>query len=300
MSFARTFLKGIVDYAGLFPPATQGMADAVRTYAEYRSGEDRALLGRFVVPIARIDKFSAAAESVLPRGDGAEPWRVSVIAGGDLSAVREKSLHFNCSHWQGSDVGHAICDSIELPVRSAGEIAVALSSFPTFFRIFLEIPVDTDPERLIASLAGTRGGAKIRTGGTVESAIPDSATVLRFIKACHRHGVPFKATAGLHHAIRGLYPLTYEPNAPRALMFGYLNVFLAAAAVEADAPDAYVLDILNETDASAFLFTEKAVWYRDLVMGGGQFAAVRERVALSFGSCSFTEPVSEAKTLGII
>ena len=49
-----------------------------------------------------------------------------------------------------------------------------------------------------------------------------------FLIACRRHGVTFKATAGLHHAMRGSYPLTYERASESGTMFGFLNVFLAA------------------------------------------------------------------------
>src|SRR5262245_27937410 len=71
--------------------------------------------------------------------------------------------------------------------------------------------------------------AKIRTGGLKPDAIPAIADVAAFIVACADRRLPFKATAGLHHPVRAPYPLTYESNAPRAVMHGFLNVFLAAA-----------------------------------------------------------------------
>ena len=50
MSSARSFLRGVIDYAGLFPPAQLGMSAAVNAYDEYRHSADKDLLGRFVVP----------------------------------------------------------------------------------------------------------------------------------------------------------------------------------------------------------------------------------------------------------
>lgn len=303
MSSARAFLSGIVDYAGLFPPASLGMHTAVRKYATHLSGVDADLLGRFVVPAERLDEFSAAAEALLPQGPGAKPWRLSVIAGSagsDQGAAREKTLHFNCSHWTDAPNGHAVCDAIEIPVKSSDDAASALRSFPAFFQLFLEIPSEPDPETLIAVLEGTSAAAKIRTGGVTESAIPSSAQVVRFIRACVRRGVRFKATAGLHHAVRGVYPLTYERDAPVAMMHGYLNVFLAAAFSKAGMGEADLIRLLDETDASAIRISDDGASWRGNSVTGAQLADARESVALSFGSCSFTEPVAEAKELGLL
>src|SRR5688500_1293567 len=46
----RALLDGLIDYAGLFPPATLDMQAAVARYARYRAGERAWMLGRFVVP----------------------------------------------------------------------------------------------------------------------------------------------------------------------------------------------------------------------------------------------------------
>src|SRR5438552_3294700 len=49
----RALLAGVVDYAGLFPPARLPLDQAIRRYAEYRQGTDAWMLGRFVCPAAR-------------------------------------------------------------------------------------------------------------------------------------------------------------------------------------------------------------------------------------------------------
>src|SRR5271163_4781244 len=72
-------LTGLIDYAGLFPPAGLGMQEAVRNYAAYSKGDDAALLGRLVVPAARLDEFSQFAGEI---GSGAiESWPLSVLIG---------------------------------------------------------------------------------------------------------------------------------------------------------------------------------------------------------------------------
>jgi hypothetical protein len=299
MTSLRPFFTGIVDYAGLFPPAKLDMSAAVHAYAKYREGPDGDLLGNFVVGVGRLDELSACASALLPRD--ADPWKVSVIAPIDnLTHSRSAIDHFNAIHSVQSKSGHAVCDTIELPVSSHDDIRNAVAIFADDLSTFLEVPTRSDPAYLIAEIAETPASAKIRTGGTVGSAIPAPEHVLRFIRECVDKGVPFKATAGLHHAIRGRYPLTYEPNAPTGMMFGYLNVFFAAAFCAAGSSVSAVLGVLEETDPHAFRSDATGIWWKDHVVVEQQLTVVRQAVATSFGSCSFTEPVAEARDLNLI
>jgi hypothetical protein len=138
--------------------------------------------------------------------------------------------------------------------------------------------------------------AKIRTGGVVPQAIPAVEEVAAFIVACAERRLAFKATAGLHHPIRGLQPLTYQPDAPRAVMHGFLNVFLAAAF--AWHGQRRIEPILAETDPAAFRFDERAHW-RDRSLDAGQIRDARLHFCHSFGSCSFDEPVRDLEALGL-
>lgn len=300
MQSARSFFSGIIDYAGLFPPASLGMPDAVNAYAEYRSGQERDLLGRFVLPAGRLGEFSGAARDVMPRGEDAEPWRLSVVAANGSVPDREAILHFNCSHWSGSDRGSAVCDAVEMPVNTTDDVADAITLYPGFFQLFLEVKLGIDTDSIIGAMAGTRAAAKVRTGGVTAESIPPAVEVLAFMKACKRHAVPFKATAGLHHLVRADYPLTYEAGAKAAEMFGYLNVFLAAAFVYAGADDDDALAILKERDASAFHFDDTGVTWRGRRLNPGALEKTRGEFALSFGSCSFAEPVTEAREVGLV
>jgi hypothetical protein len=298
MSSLRGFLNGIIDYAGLFPPARLDMSSAVRAYAEYRESGEQDLLGRFVVPAARLDEFSAVASAVLSR-DG-DPWRVSVSGGDDLERTRGAIDHFNAAHDLLSPAGHAVCDMVEMPVSSHDDVRNAVSTFDEGFSLFLEVSSAADPAYLISAIAETSASAKLRTGGVVETAIPAPEQVLNFIELCVDSGVPFKATAGLHHAIRGRYPLTYEPDSPTAMMFGYLNIFFAAAFCAAGCSPVAVLGALEETDPSRFRCDDVGVWWEDHVVIHEQLMVVRQAVATSFGSCSFSEPVDEARNLHLL
>jgi len=145
---------------------------------------------------------------------------------------------------------------------------------------------------LIKDLARNGLRAKIRTGGLTPDAIPSSKTIADFLRECAQHQVPFKATAGLHHPIRCVRPLTYEPDAPRGTMHGFINVFMAAAILP------YAEAILEEADPQAFTFDDDTASWRGHAVLTDDLARVREEFAISFGSCSFEEPVKDLQELG--
>lgn len=140
-------------------------------------------------------------------------------------------------------------------------------------RAFVEI---TDVA-LIPEIAKRGLRAKIRTGG---DAVPSIEHVAAFIRACKSAGVAFKATAGLHHPIR------------HGTMHGFVNVFIAAAMVE------HADEILGEEDASTFAFEDDKVKWRAHEISTEDLAKTRREFALSFGSCSFEEPIDDLKELG--
>jgi hypothetical protein len=134
--------------------------------------------------------------------------------------------------------------------------------------------------------------AKIRTGGITADAFPAVDNVAGFLRACKAAGVAFKATAGLHHPLRCVKPLTYEPNAPTGTMHGFLNVFLAAAMLD------HAEEILAERDAHAFTFDDDQATWRGHSVTTEELATMRREFAISFGSCSFEEPINDLKELG--
>jgi hypothetical protein len=136
--------------------------------------------------------------------------------------------------------------------------------------------------------------AKIRTGGVKPEAIPSPSDVASFINACARLRLPFKATAGLHHPIRAMHALTYDEQAPQAVMHGFINVLLAAAFAWNGETD--IEAIIAEQSAEAFSFSDVARW-RDKTLSIAQIKESRLQFMHSVGSCSFDEPVSELKEL---
>ncbi|MEM9662762.1 MAG: hypothetical protein AAF937_10695, partial [Planctomycetota bacterium] len=121
--------------------------------------------------------------------------------------------------------------------------------------------------------------------------------------ACALGDVAFKATAGLHHPIRGEYRLTYEDTPPMGKMHGFVNVFLAAAFVHAKKLNhELTVALLDLTDASKLSFDDDgAAWQSpdgELRVSTDEITRSRQRFALSYGSCSFDEPVNESRALG--
>jgi hypothetical protein len=290
MAIATSLLGDAVDYAGLFPPAARSMADAVAEYANLRAGDDAWALGRFVVAAARLGEFTQA---LLSAPAGRSPWLVSVTCGDDLPAdlgrVQDLPTHL--------PLERARVDTLEFRTPTIDALLDACATAPATLARYAEIPLGPDPEPFVAVLKLRRAGAKFRTGGTVAGAIPDPEAVLAALDAVVRAGVPFKCTAGLHHPVRGAFPLTYEPGAPVAVMHGFLNVMLAAAALHQGEGREVARAVLLETDPAAFSLGDDAVRWRDLVVDRAMVRALRRRGFRSFGSCSFREPVDELAAL---
>lgn len=282
-------LAGVVDYAGLFPPAGLTMPDAVAEYGAALAGPDAWMLGRFVVPAPRLPELAAALE-----GTPASPteWRLSAIVREGAEADVVAVAAFNADA-----VRHrAGVDTIESKPRAVDGIDWLGAQFPGL-DIYVEVAPGADMNAWLARAAVRGLRAKVRTGGVTAEAFPPPAALAAFLAAAVRHGVPFKATAGLHHAVRGDYRLTYEPGAATAPMYGYLNVLLATAALKAGQPVAAAEAILQESDASALVFTTDAVCWGAHVFPASVLHDTRARQLVSFGSCSFQEPVAEFDAL---
>src|SRR6266550_894260 len=245
-------LAGLVDYAGLFPPASETMREALENYAAYRESGDHLTLGRFIVPVSRLNELEDAGRDLLPRGAASELWRISVLIGENVRAAGEQMLRFNRQQSLGSTDGYAVVDVAELKAATIDDIARQRSQLPDSFIAYFEIPTRGDMSQLVKAIARAGARAKVRTGGVTPESIPPAKEVVDFIIACRADAVPFKATAGLHHAIRGSYKLTYEPDSPVGTMYGFLNVFVASTLVYTGEPAETAIAALEETDRQAF------------------------------------------------
>jgi hypothetical protein len=301
----RALCGGIVDYAGLFPPAKLDMAPTVQNYHRYRGGRDAAapawMLGRLVVPVARFAEFEAAVAGLLPVVDGPthdDAWAITALtaAAGDagLAADLDAIDRFNDEHAR-EGAGAAYVDCIELKAPSASAIDTALDLMPDDLYPYFEIDWASDPRGMIAALAGLDAGAKIRTGGLVADAHPSPEAVARFIAACASAEVPFKATAGLHH------PLRHAASDVGCRQHGFLNVFAGSVLLFGGQIDeATLATLLADESAASFRFADDGLAWRDRRAPIGQIRAARERFAHAFGSCSYTEPLDDLRRLGLL
>lgn len=299
----RDLLSGLIDYAGLFPPAALDMPAATRKYAEYRESEYCWALGRFVVPVARLDEFEKATEGVLPDGgcEGDDFWRLSALGGADLASDLNRIAGFNQKHaTSDSYAGVAIIDTIEIKAGQPADIENAMTLMPAGLSPYFEIPIGDDPTELIKSIAETEARAKVRTGGVTADAFPSSFDIARFIKICAEEDVPFKATAGLHHPLRSINKLTYAPDSASAMMHGFLNVFLAAAFAQGGMDVDRLAELLEEKSPEAFQFDSGGVTWGDEMIVRGQLRNSRNLLAIAFGSCSFEEPIEDLKKIGLL
>jgi hypothetical protein len=152
--------------------------------------------------------------------------------------------------------------------------------------VFVEVPRDERRSEIIATLPATRYQAKFRTGGVRADLHPDEAELAAAIKAVVDAGVPFKATAGLHHAVRNTDPETgFEQH-------GFLNLLLAVDAALRGGDEAGLAAALAERDSAA-------VAARVAGLDDARAEAARARF-LSFGTCSITDPLTELVSLGLL
>ncbi len=290
----RALLSEMIDYAGLFPPSQLSMPEAVANYAAYKNGNYSWMLGRFVVPVNRLDEFSESAKEFF--SPDMESWKLSVLAGEDIYETVSKIADFNAEH-----ATHAVCDSLEVKAHTNFSINKAAEAVPPNLATYFEIPLREDLADLFSTLAIRKQRAKIRTGGITADAFPTAAQITRFMSVCLAANIPFKATAGLHIPIRCLKPLTYEKDAPENTMNGFLNVFLAAGFLKQNYQRSLVHELLEDERVENFTFEDDGVWWRRKhFLSTAQLKTLREKNIISFGSCSFDEPIADLREIGIL
>jgi hypothetical protein len=304
METVRALMHGVVDYAGLFPPALLDMTRTVEHYARHRAGDDRWALGRLVVPVKRLGEFERCAERLLPVGEGSarddreDPWQLTVLseATGDGSFEDELSQvdRFNRRHAE-PGAGRAVIETIEIKASGANVIEGALELMPETLFPWFELPWQQDVRGMAAALSEMESGAKVRTGGTTPEAHPTPLQLARFLAACHGADVPFKATAGLHH------PFRHRAESVGCDQFGFVNVFVGGALLHHGVVEQEELEmLLSDSHGAHFEFTPTGVSWKGRALSLGQLREARERFCTSFGSCSFDEPMNDLRSLHLL
>jgi hypothetical protein len=262
----------LVDDAAVFPPGNASLVDAVAAHREHRSAWYAGMVGPLLVPASSLGELTRLL---------ADSGRVEtgVICDVPLDRLADAL-----------DAGVDVVQ-VEAAVAKRGEdpqpgIARLLALDADLDR-YAEVPLTWGLLGALDRLAEARAGgvriaAKFRTGGLAAELFPTPVELAAVICACRDRDLPFKLTAGLHHALRHTDPETGFTH------HGFLNILVAAAAAVDGAEVAEVAELLAATDpvpliepARARRDTERALW-------------------VGFGSCSMLEPLTDLIRLGLV
>jgi hypothetical protein len=286
----RALLTEIIDYAGLFPPARLPLDEALRNYARYRQKGNAWMLGRFVIPAARLAELAPYDSELFHSGS---PFAFTALGRGGATAEEfhaglEADLRdiaaFRARHGERVTV-----DMLETRAP-AGVDVQTIAQRTQSAGLFLFVEGDGS---LIERLAVDQVGYKLRCGGLEAAAFPSGEQIAAVLLRCHEAGVPLKATAGLHH------PLPRFDAGLQVRMHGFVNLFLAGVLVHLGRRNAeQVRDLLADEDPAHFVFAEEAASWPEARATTAEIVAARRAAILSFGSCSVDEPLEDLRALG--
>lgn len=264
----------LIDDAALFPPGDAAMHDALAAHPHHLAGTYGFTVGRFLCPASRVPEMAQAWSRPTPL-------TVGLIADTGLDGLSEASTQIVTD--PRLELGAV---EIVLPPGSSlvalGDILDALPEVTGY----VELPRGQDLSAELNAIAVAGREAKFRTGGAALGAVPAPDELAAFISACVARRIPFKCTAGLHHAICGV------EDAAGNTQHGFLNVLLATQAAVLGEDDAEILGWLREGSVEVIVHALRALHEHD---------ARRVRTSfIGFGSCSVTEPIAELTELGLL
>lgn len=275
-------LAGLLDDAATFPPGNAAVSDAVQAREMYAEAWFAELLGAVVVRADRVDALVAALAETGVASRMSAPLPVTVTVPDGLTGVGEAVRAAR------RPVLRAV--AFEVPLGAGNADAEVLRTVrmqvPAEAALHVELSGHVDAAAALPELARAGVRAKLRTGGTSASAFPPVDSVARFVHAAVAARVPFKATAGLHGALR------HRDEDTGFLHHGFLDLLAATAAALAGADLAAVTRLVGATEPEPLLEVLQALDER-------QAAAVRQ-VFVGFGTCSTVEPVEDLAGLGLL
>ncbi len=259
-----TALSGLLDYAGMFPPARLPMAEAVAEYRRLRASPEAWFVARIIIPASEL---AALADH------GGAGFPVSVLADAPLGDIPPEMK--------------------VVMVETRGGVPDGLPPVP----VVVEVDWRDEREMLAALEHAAEQGwmAKLRCGGLTADAFPPARQVAAFQVACRRLGLAYKLTAGLHQPFRHVDPKTGFRH------HGFVNLLAAEVLGRAhDLGAEAVAGIVAEDDAAAFRLDAAGLAWRDLAAGADAVAAGRRRGFVAFGSCDAREPLDALTEAGIL
>ncbi|HEX2102743.1 MAG TPA: hypothetical protein VHF51_03780 [Solirubrobacteraceae bacterium] len=267
----HALLERLIDHAALFPPASLPLREALEADRRAREGAHAWMLGRFVCPASRLEELVAAVGGGAPELsvvlDGAPEAALGAAAAAARAGVRVTAIELRTEDPAGwrHRVDAALGPGVAVYVEGAGP----------------GVP------------AGLH--AKLRCGGASREAFPSVEAVAAFVAGCEAKGTAFKATAGLHHALRRVDP------ASGVAMHGFLNLLAAACLAHVHgAAENELADVLAKEDAAAIAIDDQGLRAGGRHVDAAEIAHVRRRFFHGVGSCSFSEPVDDLRALGLL
>jgi hypothetical protein len=261
-------MRRILDYAGMFPPAKLPLADALRNFQDYQHHKHADYLSRFVIPVGRVPDLPSSAPL---------PLTVLVTPAEINASLRD-----------------LVADSIEVNWDEAS-IVLLEDSFSGKVFIELDWRKPYEPQMAALSKHAPRFGVKLRTGGVTPESIPPSKAIAEFLLSAAQHRLPLKATAGLH------VPVPNDDPDVGARMHGFLNFFCAGFLAYSGRGDRDgITNVLEDFSYEDFSFGEHSVRCGTFEFSKREIEELRSRWLLSFGSCSFLEPIEHLEKHGLI
>ncbi|TDC01386.1 hypothetical protein E1091_02985 [Micromonospora fluostatini] len=271
-------LAGLVDDAAVFPPGSASLPDAVTAHRRHRAAWYADLVGPLLLPATALPDLAGllGPEERITVGVVADvpvDQLGAVLAGAD-PRVTVRQVEAPVAK-RGEDPQPGLTELLEFAGRLDGVTGYA------------EVPLTFGLMRALDTLAGARAGglpvaAKFRTGGLAAELFPTPAELAAVICACRDRELPFKLTAGLHHAVRHLDPATGFTH------HGFGNVLTAVLAADAGAGVEAVAALLATTDPVRLAEPAHAGRHRDRPLWVG------------YGSCSILEPLTDLSRLGLV
>jgi hypothetical protein len=244
-----TLFHRLIDDAALFPPGNAPMDEAVPAHLSLRAGPLRELVGPFLCPASRIPELLTA----LP---GDRSLEIGLIVDTGLDSVGEattaaradarvRTVMVEVPVPPGSDLAAGAARAVE-QVEQLEQLEQLGQTGPDI-RLHVELPRSAGWRQALDVLADAGRGAKLRTGGLTQELFPSDAELAAFVLACRERAVPFKCTAGLHHAVRYTDPDTGFRH------HGVLNILVATAKAVTGGASAGVAmdDVLSATARAA-------------------------------------------------
>jgi hypothetical protein len=217
----KCLLERLIDYAGLFPPASLTMLPAVTNYIAYLRSEYSWVLGRFIVPAARLIELEEALSTQSETEADPAHWGLSVLLGPDPRADVDHIHQFNARRATLNPGTKAVIESVEAKAAGPDEVLRIDALIPRELTAYFELPLSGRVHESVAAVEACCGRRlNVRTGGETADKFPAPEAVVEILRLCMSADLPFKATAGLHHPLRSVHRFTYEPDSPSGMMHG--------------------------------------------------------------------------------